>query len=199
MLEILTGATLFVLGLFGLQDDGNLVVLLENPDGSVGAITVTNSAGSQTLDKARQGTAIGGTDQAPGAPVTLTDEQIRVLFGQALDAQPPRPSSYLLYFETGSPEPTAASRAELEKALRDAAARRLPEVDAIGHTDRVGDAAGNFRLGFERAATVREFLIRGGIPSAAIETRSHGEGDPLVKTPDETPEPRNRRVEIMVR
>jgi outer membrane protein OmpA-like peptidoglycan-associated protein len=32
-----------------------------------------------------------------------------------------------------------------------------------------------------------------------IEVASHGEGDLLVHTPDETPEPRNRRVDISVR
>ena len=34
---------------------------------------------------------------------------------------------------------------------------------------------------------------------STIDVTSHGEGDPMVKTPDETPEPRNRRVEITVR
>ena len=32
-----------------------------------------------------------------------------------------------------------------------------------------------------------------------IEATTHGEADLLVKTPDNTPEPRNRRVEITVR
>jgi outer membrane protein OmpA-like peptidoglycan-associated protein len=32
-----------------------------------------------------------------------------------------------------------------------------------------------------------------------IEVASHGEADLLVHTPDETPEPRNRRVDITVR
>ena len=45
----------------------------------------------------------------------------------------------------------------------------------------------------------RDLLIEAGLDASAIEVYSHGETDLLVQTPDETPEPRNRRVEIAVR
>jgi outer membrane protein OmpA-like peptidoglycan-associated protein len=46
---------------------------------------------------------------------------------------------------------------------------------------------------------VRNLLVAAGLDGSTIETTSVGELDPLVKTPDETPEPRNRRVDISVR
>ena len=38
-----------------------------------------------------------------------------------------------------------------------------------------------------------------GLDASLMVVTSHGEADLLVPTPDETPEPRNRRVEIAVR
>jgi outer membrane protein OmpA-like peptidoglycan-associated protein len=46
---------------------------------------------------------------------------------------------------------------------------------------------------------VRNLLTAAGLDASSIEVSSLGEADPLVRTPDDTPEPRNRRVEIGVR
>jgi outer membrane protein OmpA-like peptidoglycan-associated protein len=47
--------------------------------------------------------------------------------------------------------------------------------------------------------TVRNLLVDAGLDGSTIEVNSVGELDPLVKTPDETREARNRRVDITVR
>ena len=75
----------------------------------------------------------------------------------------------------------------------------VPEVVVAGHTDTMGDAASNATLGLKRATTVRAILVQAGLPTSTIAIASHGEADLLVKTRDNTPEPRNRRVEITVR
>lgn len=198
MIDILAGLGLFLAGVFGLGDEGTTVVLLENPDGTVGSITVASTAGTQLLDKARLGTTVAAA-AAPEAPRLFEEKEIRELFGKALDAQPQRPVSYLLYFPTGADQPTEASRPELDKALKDIAARRFPQVMLIGHTDRVGNAELNYRLALDRASETKGLLTAGGVADAIIEIRSHGEGDLLVRTADEVAEARNRRVEIMVR
>jgi outer membrane protein OmpA-like peptidoglycan-associated protein len=46
---------------------------------------------------------------------------------------------------------------------------------------------------------VAEFLVSRGVDPIILEITSHGEGNPLIKTPDGTAEPKNRRVEIVVR
>jgi outer membrane protein OmpA-like peptidoglycan-associated protein len=46
---------------------------------------------------------------------------------------------------------------------------------------------------------VRNLLINAGVDAAQIQVTSLGETDLLVHTPDETAEPRNRRVDIIVR
>ena len=75
----------------------------------------------------------------------------------------------------------------------------FPDVTVVGHTDTTGDRAANFQLGLDRAMRVRRLLVEAGLDASLIEVISHGETDLLVPTPDETSEPRNRRVEIAVR
>ena len=69
----------------------------------------------------------------------------------------------------------------------------------MGHTDRVGTEDYNIRLSSRRAYYVRDRLILNGIKSSALVVSFYGEAVPLVYTEDDIPEPRNRRVEVIVR
>jgi outer membrane protein OmpA-like peptidoglycan-associated protein len=73
------------------------------------------------------------------------------------------------------------------------------EVQVTGHTDRVGSVASNDSLALERAQAVRDMLIQRGLQASFIRPVGRGEREPLVPTPDEQEEPRNRRVEVIVR
>jgi outer membrane protein OmpA-like peptidoglycan-associated protein len=72
-------------------------------------------------------------------------------------------------------------------------------VLVTGHTDTVGDAAGNDRLSAQRAERVKGYLVAIGIAAGRIRTAGRGERELLVPTADNVEEPRNRRVEISVR
>jgi outer membrane protein OmpA-like peptidoglycan-associated protein len=63
----------------------------------------------------------------------------------------------------------------------------------------MGTPPANVELGLKRAMMVRALLVDAGLAPATIEVTSHGEGDLLVRTADDVPEPRNRRVEISVK
>ena len=63
----------------------------------------------------------------------------------------------------------------------------------------VGSNDINVRISTQRAFSVRDLLIAAGLRRDVIEVSSHGENNLLVKTPDNTPEPRNRRVEVTIR
>lgn len=69
-------------------------------------------------------------------------------------------------------------------------------VSVEGHTDSQGPASYNQKLGGERAAVVRDYLVRQGIGAAMISTSSAGETRPVAT--NETAKGRllNRRVEI---
>jgi outer membrane protein OmpA-like peptidoglycan-associated protein len=87
----------------------------------------------------------------------------------------------------------------LPEILEHVKSRSVPDVTVIGHTDTMGSAESNVVLGLGRANLIRERLVAVGLDSSLVSAESHGEADLLVPTPDETPEPRNRRVEVSVR
>jgi len=68
----------------------------------------------------------------------------------------------------------------------------------LGHTDTVGSTGDNELLSRRRASAIaRWFADRGGI-SLPILAQGFGESHPLIKTPDNTDEPRNRRAQYIL-
>jgi outer membrane protein OmpA-like peptidoglycan-associated protein len=181
------------------KPDSELVVLLPDPDGAPpGHATVTSAASTVDLRRERDGTEVA-TNRPPTAPASIDEARIQQVFGDTLSALPPPPKSFNLYFQFDSDELTDAARRLLPEILRLVKERPAPDVVVIGHTDTTGSSASNFQLGLRRATRVRELLIGAGVDAALITVMSVGEAEPLVRTPDETSEPRNRRVEVAVR
>ena len=176
-----------------------VVVLLPEPDGKVGQVVVTNKGGTQVLKDARDSVVIPDADKAPLPPMPMGEEKVRADFGAALEALPPPPIHFVLYFKTDTTELTEESRKLLAQVLPATVDRKSTDVSVVGHTDRVGTREYNCNLGLERALLIKKILVSLGINPAYIEVASHGEGNPVVKTEDEVPEPRNRRVEVVVR
>lgn len=176
-----------------------VVVLLPDSDtGITGRAFLANSSGTTDLNAARE-SSTATASKAPAPVTTMSEAEIQRLFGDALSALPPAPIHFTLYFKFESDELTDESRALLPEILNTVKTRVLPEVLVVGHTDTMGTPRANIDLGMTRANTVRNMLVQVGLDPTMVEVRSHGEGDLLVKTPDETPEPHNRRVEISVR
>jgi outer membrane protein OmpA-like peptidoglycan-associated protein len=177
-----------------------VVVLLPGADGDPsGRATVTSQGSTVDLASARSATVVAG-GAPPTTPREMSDTELQQIFGDALAALPSAPRLFNLYFRFNSDDDlTVESRALVPEILQVVSGRRGVEVIVVGHTDTTGPAMLNYELGLRRAQTIRTLLVQAGLDPALIEITSHGEGDPLVKTPDETPEPRNRRVEIAVR
>ena len=135
------------------------------------------------------------------APVLtkFSDANVKALFADALSALPPAPRRFTLFFKFESDELTDQSQALIAEVVAAAKAHAVQDVIVIGHTDTMGTQPANYGLGLKRALMVRTLLVAAGLDAATIEATSVGELDPLVKTADETPEPRNRRVEVAVR
>lgn len=183
----------------GCAAKGTMVVLIEDPDGSVGQVEVSTAAGAQRLSTAGQSTSVKDSSTAPGPLRTLDQATIEKDFGQALQARPQPPETFLLYFEYGRTELTAESKPDPATILETILRRNSHDVRINGHSDTVGTREDNARLSLERAKGARDILVNKGVDPSIIQIFSHGEGNPLIPTPDETPEPRNRRVEVLVR
>jgi outer membrane protein OmpA-like peptidoglycan-associated protein len=67
-----------------------------------------------------------------------------------------------------------------------------------GHTDTVGDPAQNQALSERRAQAVKEHLAMVyGVDAGRLTAVGYGAAQPLVPTPAQVPEPRNRRVQVV--
>ena len=176
-----------------------VVVLLPGPDGKTGQIVVSNEGGSRLISEPEQATEIHSAMVAPSEPFSMKVEKIREDFGEALSALPSPPIHFILYFHTSTTIITAESRKLLERILPEIASRKTIEVSVVGHADTEGPRKMNQQLGMDRAMEIKNLLLSQGIDPRIIEVTSHGEGNPLVKTPDGVAEPRNRRVEVILR
>jgi hypothetical protein len=91
---------------------------------------------------------------------------------------------------------------QAENTLKQAAdaykTRGSARVTATGHTDKSGPENYNMALSLRRANTVKDSLVRNGVPASAISVIGKGETQPLVQTADGVREPQNRRVEIVI-
>lgn len=174
------------------------VVLLPDADGRTGEVTVEGAEGRTTL---RAPGAAAATDGRP-TPGPADARRLQADFGAAQAAQPVLPERYTLYFETGGTRLTAESQALMPRILarvRERAVLGMVDASVIGHTDTVGRAELNVRLSRERAQTVADLLRQAGLELGALAVEGHGETNPLMPTLDDTAEPRNRRVEVVLR
>jgi peptidoglycan-associated lipoprotein len=172
------------------------VVLLPNDDGTTGKVLVTGRAGTTLIERHHEAASFRG---AGGNTFVVSDETIAKDFGAAMAASPKKPRTYLLYFETGTTRLTPESQANIPKIIDEIAQRPAPDFSIVGHTDTLGEANANERLGMARARAVAEIIAQTKVSSERISIESHGEKNLLVHTPDNTDEPRNRRVEVTIR
>ena len=174
----------------------SLFVVLPNPDGSSGAVTIEDGAKSVVLD---QPYAAGEVRGGVAAPVKVDQAQVQQIFGNALAAQPVLPTHFVLYFEKDSDTLTPESQRQYQAVFADIKRRPVYEVEVIGHTDTLGTVPHNQQLSMSRAEMIRDRLVHDGISPKSISVAGRGQLDLAVKTADQVAEPKNRRVEITVR
>jgi len=177
----------------------NIFALLPQPSGEASAIVVRNRAGSQEIVQPKDAVKVARNDTAPSSPYGLTDEDIRRLFGPAIDALPAPEVQFVLHFELGSATLNAAVMAKMPEILKAIQDRHSTSITVTGHTDTLVAKESNYRLGLRRAKAVADILRREGVKESDLVVSSHGDADLLVKTPRNKANDENRRVEVIVR
>ena len=177
--------------------NSELVVLLEGEDGKVGELDVTSEGDTVSLSQPLAAARAGGTGVEAAK---ISADEVQSNFGAALNAEPAAPTSFTLYFKTGSVNLAPGSQQALDDMLAEVRKRDAVDIQVTGHTDRVGQLQDNDRLALARAKRVlQDLLVKVGLKPDTIRAVGRGEREPLVPTADEVAEPRNRRVEIIVR
>jgi OmpA-OmpF porin, OOP family len=173
------------------------IILLPDPEGKVGAVTVHSATGEQTIN-----TAYAEVDVTKGGAIEKTmDSQssVQTRYGELLAARPPRPMTFTIFFLFDSATELAPeSAATVQKLKAVLATWPAPQLVVVGHTDLAGSQEFNDRLSMQRAQTVAAFLIKAGIPARQIETAARGKREPLVPTADGVPHRMNRRAVITI-
>jgi len=103
-------------------------------------------------------------------------------------------------FETGSAVLTQDAMRTLDELGRALASKELAgyRFRIEGHTDTVGSREYNRLLSERRAASVVGYVAKQyGVDPSRLQAVGMGEDGLLVPTPEQTPEPRNRRVQVI--
>lgn len=170
-------------------------VLLPDRNGDVGAITMSRGGKTVHVD-----TAFSGVDfSEQGAQINqYSESDLRSRYRDLLGALPPGPKTFMVRFATGSADQLTSESQEVIEQVRKAIADWpvVVNVDVVGHTDTSGKATQNDALSKQRALIVSRWLGSPSLSADRLNISGRGERQLLVQTPDETPEPQNRRVEI---
>ena len=111
---------------------------------------------------------------------------------------PPQPRTFMLFFDFDRATLTPGALDIVREAAKAAKANNNTRIDCVGHTDSAGASDYNMALSLRRANTVKDALVREGVPATAITVSGRGEEALLVATKDSVREPQNRRVEIVL-
>ncbi len=142
---------------------------------------------------------------APGeAPATAPSPMATPAAAQAtaptgIHTQPPT-ANLNVVFRSGSADLTPQAITVLNHLGQALTSAQLSSYHfkIVGHTDTTGTADKNLALSQQRAEAVKNYLAtKFNVSADRLDATGTGEADLLVPTPPNTPEVRNRRVEIV--
>src|SRR5438477_579594 len=113
-------------------------------------------------------------------------------------AAPAAAPSFMVFFDWDRSNLSDQALNTIRQAAGAYKTKGSARITATGHTDTSGPEAYNMALSLRRANTVKDALVREGVPAAAISVIGRGEQGLLVPTADGVREPQNRRVEIVI-
>jgi len=101
-------------------------------------------------------------------------------------------------FETGKFTLRPTARESLAKVAGILLAYPDLRLEVDGHTDSVGSDDYNQQLSEKRAGSVRDYLVRQGIPVASVTVMGFGKTQPIASNATPAGRQQNRRVEVVV-
>jgi OOP family OmpA-OmpF porin len=200
-LKPLTAVSLVIMALTGL---GGTARADQSADAIINALKPTGNLVTGSTRGIKLGTAPASQSSSTAKPVSATSSASRqpAAHGAAADTSAPAAPSVNLTvnFPTGSSELTPAARSSLDGLGKALASNDLAEFRfrIEGHTDNVGSREENLSLSQKRAEAVVSYLTsQYNVAPARLEAVGMGQERPLIDTPPQTPEARNRRVQVI--
>ncbi|KAA3655339.1 MAG: OmpA family protein [Proteobacteria bacterium] len=136
------------------------------------------------------------SDMATALNPTYTVDNALVVGASAQSTLDQTLSNRVIEFESGSATLTPAGVAIVDEMAVAITRLGAPRIQIIGHTDSSGERMANVVLSLSRANSVRDYLVRKGLPGEMLSALGAGPDRPVAD--NETPEGRakNRRIEF---
>ncbi|MDR3580934.1 MAG: OmpA family protein [Oryzomonas sp.] len=177
----------------------NIVVLIPDPNGHVGKAEVITDGGKQLLEKSYGMTTVTSRSSVPSSVTIVSPEYIAATFADVLAIEPSPAEKFILYFNSSTVDLVPESRSVFTAMVASIKRRGAIAISISGHSDATGSTELNDKLSYNRAHTISKMLMQQGVSSDIMTVTSHGKGNQLIPTADGVSEPRNRRVEVIVR
>jgi hypothetical protein len=103
-----------------------------------------------------------------------------------------------LHFDSDTAQLTTESVQTVDELSAILKAYPSADVRLDGHTDSIGNAAGNKKLSLDRAVAVQEALIKDGISATRVTTAGYGQEYPLASNKTTEEQAKNQRLELVV-
>lgn len=128
---------------------------------------------------------VAGTAENGGCPAVTKD--VAKVFKKALNG---------IQFQTGKAIITKSSYGILNQVVTVMNEHPEYELNITGHTDAVGNPDRNMELSIDRAAAVKDYLVKKGIDDERIAAYGKGDTEPIATNDTEAGRSKNRRVEL---
>lgn len=174
----------------------------KNPAGTAGesSVSATDTLASDTDGNepaVRVGVDLPGGRKLSVVEHSFTDSLARFLATKG--GQAPRVFTFdNLTFETDSARITAQARPHVDELIQIMQAYPNLHIRIEGNTDSTGDDATNDPLSGERAETVKQALIQGGIAASRVTTRERGDTKPVASNQTPAGRQMNRRIDVVI-
>jgi outer membrane protein OmpA-like peptidoglycan-associated protein len=103
-----------------------------------------------------------------------------------------------IHFKTNSDELESGPQADLDTLASKLLSHGKVKIKVTGHTDNVGDDDFNMDLSLRRAKSVKNYLVKKGVPEDHIVFEGKGEKEPIKPNENDKGREVNRRVEFEI-
>ncbi|MDR5808254.1 OmpA family protein [Caballeronia sp. LZ019] len=98
------------------------------------------------------------------------------------------------------PDGAFATLGETAQLLKNCAAKgSMVKLEVAGYSDGVGSAPAKMEMSKERAAAVRAFLVKNGVPPQSLTATGYGDANPVADNETASGRFANRRIEFVVK
>lgn len=127
------------------------------------------------------------------APVAQTET---VSAAKNLDLAKNKEINLDVKFKTGSAQIDNGYESDLSSLLSELKSDSSLKLRIEGHTDATGSQDLNVRLSAQRAAAIKQYLIKNGIEASRLETLGNGAAQPVASNETDEGRAQNRRITV---